>query len=99
MQHLDQMLVSLRRVGLLKLNIRGRFSMSQKLFNLNDDLRQLREAGYHVANYCRLPCYERGTLCKVNAFTKGTALTSLDLAGDNTQTWVSCHALGWGISL
>src|SRR5690606_16011080 len=95
MQHLDQMLVSLRRVGLLKLNIRGRSSMSQKLFNLTDDLRQLLKAGYHVQIIAGF--HVMTELPYVNAqkcVRKGTLVTSLDPAGHNTRK-PGCQVMHW----
>lgn len=69
--------------------------MSQKLFNLNNDLRQLREAGYHVQIIAGFLVMKE--VPYVNAqkrVRKGTLVTSLDLAGDSTCK-PGCHVMHW----
>ncbi|EOD4265771.1 ThiF family adenylyltransferase [Acinetobacter baumannii] len=69
--------------------------MSQKLFSLNKDLRQLREAGYHVQIIGGFLIMKE--VPYVNAqkcIKKGTLVTSLDLAGDNTRK-PECHVMHW----
>ena len=69
--------------------------MSQKLFNLNDDLRQLREAGYHVQIIAGfLVMKEVPYVNAQKCVRKGTLVTSLDLAGDNTRK-PGCHVMHW----
>lgn len=69
--------------------------MSQKLFSLNKDLRQLREAGYHVQIIGGfLVMKEVPYVNAQKSIKKGTLITSLDLAGDNTRK-PDCHVMHW----
>lgn len=69
--------------------------MSQKLFSLNNDLRQLREAGYFVQIIGGfLVMKEVPYVNAQNCIKKGTLITTLDLAGDNTRK-PECHVMHW----
>lgn len=69
--------------------------MSQKLFSLNSDLRQLREAGYHVQVVgAFLVMREVPYVNAQKCVRKGTLVTSLDLAGDHTRKPEN-HVIHW----
>lgn len=69
--------------------------MSQKLFSLNNDLRQLREAGYYVQIIGGfLVMKEVPYVNAQKCIKKGTLITTLDLAGDNTRK-PECHVMHW----
>ncbi|HAF2115486.1 TPA: ThiF family adenylyltransferase [Salmonella enterica] len=69
--------------------------MSQKLFSLNSDLRQLREAGYHVQVIgAFLVMREVPYVNAQKCVRKGTLVTSLDLAGDHTRKPEN-HVIHW----
>ena len=69
--------------------------MSQKLFSLNNDLRQLREAGYYVQIIGGfLVMKEVPYVNAQKCIKKGTLITTLDLAGDNTRK-PECHGMHW----
>lgn len=69
--------------------------MSQKLFSLNNDLCQLREAGYYVQIIGGfLVMKEVPYVNAQKCIKKGTLITTLDLAGDNTRK-PECHVMHW----
>lgn len=69
--------------------------MSQKLFSLNSDLRQLREAGYYVQVIgAFLVMREVPYVNAQKCVRKGTLVTSLDLAGDHTRKPEN-HVIHW----
>jgi len=69
--------------------------MSQKLFNLNADLRRLREEGYFVQIHGGLLVMrEVPYVDSQKRVRTGTLVTSLDLAGDTTRKPES-HVAHW----
>lgn len=81
--------------GVVEVKHQGTIFNVTKLFSLNSDLRQLREAGYHVQVIgAFLVMREVPYVNAQKCVRKGTLVASLDLAGDHTRKPEN-HVIHW----